>query len=138
MADSLTRCIVALVMSTELPRPLRWAVWLLILEAVVTAVVALVLGYLAIAAEPDDLTRAMAVAGYVALLAAGLAGAAAGLHRRKPRARAPAIALQLLAVMLAVMFATSGRPLLALPVALLGMVVVTLLVAPSTHAALTR
>src|SRR5690606_39489385 len=110
MADSLTRCIVALVMSTELPRPLRWAVWLLILEAVVTAVVALVLGYLAIAAEPDDLTRAMAVAWYVALLSAGLAGAAAGLHRRKPRALAPAVALKQLSVMLVVMYATRRRP----------------------------
>lgn len=126
----------ALVTSTELPRPLRWAVWLLVLEAVVAGLVALALGYQAVSARPDNLAGAVAVAGYVALLAAALGGLAAGLHRRKPRARAPAIVLQLLTVMLAVAFGTSGLLWLAVPVAALGIVVATLLFAPSTHATL--
>jgi uncharacterized membrane protein len=123
-------------MSTELPRSLRWAVRLLAAEAVVVGVLALGLGYQAVAARPDNLAGAIAVAGYVALAATALGGLAAALYRRKARARAPAIVLQLLLVMLAVVLATSGWVWVAVPAALLGMAVATLLFAPSTHVAL--
>lgn len=126
----------ALVTSTELPRALSWAVRLLVVEAVAVGVLALVLGYQAVASRPANLGGAIAVAVYVALGAAALGGLATALRRRKARARAPAIVLQLLLVMLAVVLITSGLAPVAVPVALLGMTVATLLFAPSTHTAL--
>lgn len=122
---------------TELPGPLRWAVWLLGAEGVATAGLALFFGYQAVAAEPASRGDALALAGFLALAALALLGlAVVGLAHRKPRARAPAIVLQLLAVMFAFVLFNSGLPGLAVPVGLLGILVATLLLAPSTSQAL--
>lgn len=118
---------------TDLPGPLRWAVWLLTAEAVVATAVAGFLGYQGLAAEPASLVDALALAGYVALLAAGLAGVAVALARRKPRARAPAIVLQLLLLMFAYVLATGGSAPLGVPLAVLCIAIVTLLLTPSTN-----
>lgn len=127
---------VSRVIPTDLPAPLRWAVWLLAVEAAGGGVLAAILLYQGFAAEPTDRGNALALAGFAAVLAAVLAGLALALSRRKPRARAPAIVLQLLAVMLAYLLVTEGLVGVGLPIAVLGIVVVTLLLAPSTNALL--
>jgi hypothetical protein len=121
----------------ELPRSLRWAVWLLLVEAVGAGLVAAFLAYQGFADEAANLGDALAVAGFALALGAVLAGLALALSRRKPRARAPAIVLQLLAVMFALSLLTSGGGWLGLPIGLLGGVVATLLLAPGTTGALT-
>lgn len=94
---------------TALPGPLRTAVWLLAAEAVATAGLAGLLGYQAVAGTPADVGAALSLAGFTAMVAAGLVGLAVALARRKARARAPAIVLQLLAVMLAIVLVTGGE-----------------------------
>jgi hypothetical protein len=116
--------------------PLRWAVWLLFVEAVGGGLVGLLLLYQGIAGEAADQGNAFALAGFVAVVAAILAGLGLALARRKPRARAPAIVLQLLSVMIGLALLTSGGGLVGIPIAVLGVVVATLLLTPSTHTAL--
>jgi hypothetical protein len=122
---------------TELPTPLLWAVRLLVVEAVGAGLVAVFLVYQGIADEANNLGDALAVAGFAGVIGAALAGLALALARRKPRARAPAIVLQLLSVMFAYALLTSGVGWLGLPIGLLGVVVATLLLAPATTGALT-
>jgi hypothetical protein len=117
--------------------PLRWAVRLLAVEAVAAGLVAIFLTYLAIAGESANRGDAFALVGYVAVVGAVLAGLGYALARRKPRARAPAIVLQLLAVMSAVLMIGAGLFWIAVPVMALGVLVTTLLLAPATTAALT-
>ena len=62
---------------------------------------------------------------------------AAGLAKGKARARAPAIVLQLLAVMTAVVITGAGMVWLAIPLALLGVLVASLLLTPAAGGALT-
>lgn len=121
---------------TELPGPLRGAVWLLGAEALAAAAVAGLLVYQAVTGEPADVGAALSLAGFTVVVAAGLAGLAVALARRKARARAPAIVLQLMAVMLAVVMITGGATGFGLPIGVLGVAVATLLLAPSTSTAL--
>lgn len=121
---------------SPLPGPLRWATRLLFTEAAVTAALALLLLYQALTGEPVDRSWAVALAGITALAAAGLCGLAVALRRRAPRALAPAIVLQLIAVMVGIVQITSGVPWQGLPPALVGVTVATLLFAPSTATAL--
>jgi hypothetical protein len=122
---------------SPLPAPLRWAVRLLVLESVAVAAVALLLAYEGLTAEAGDPVDALAVVAFALLMAAALAGLALGLARRKPRARAPAIVLQLLTVVVAYYLTAAGLLWLSLPVAALALLVITLLLAPTTSAALT-
>lgn len=123
--------------STDLPSPLRWAVWLLVVEAVGAGLAAVLLAYQGFADEAANVGDAVAVAGFAIVVGAALAGLALALSRRKPRARAPAIVLQLMAVMFALTLLTSGAGWLGLPVGLLGIAVATLLLTPGTTGALT-
>ncbi|MPZ29017.1 MAG: hypothetical protein GEV12_22115 [Micromonosporaceae bacterium] len=123
-------------MVTELPGPLRGAVWLLGTEALAAAAVAGLLVYQAVTGEPADVGAALSLAGFTVVIGAALAGLAVALTRRSARARAPAIVLQLLAVMLAVVLITGGAAGFGAPVAVLGVAVATLLLAPSTTEAL--
>jgi drug/metabolite transporter (DMT)-like permease len=111
-------------------------VWLLIVEAVAAGLVGVLLVYQGIAGEAADRGNAFALAGFAAVLAAALAGLGLALSRRKPRARAPAIVLQLLSVMIGLALATSGLGLAGLPVAVIGVTTATFLLTPSTHEAL--
>lgn len=119
------------------PAPLRWAVRLLALESAAVAVVAVLLAYEAVTAEAADPVGALAVVVFALLMAGALAGLALALTRRKPRARAPAIVLQLLTVVVAYYLTVAGLLWLSLPVAALALLVITLLLAPTTSAALT-
>lgn len=124
--------------STVLPTPLRWAVRLLAVEAVAAGFAAALLLYLAIAGDPGSPGFAFAVAGFAGVVAAAIAGLAAALARRKPRAQAPAIVLQLMAVMAASVLLTSGVIWLGVPIGLLGISVATLLLTPSTNTTLRK
>lgn len=121
---------------TELPGPLRAAVWLLGAEALAVAAGAGLLGYQAITGEPADVGSALSLAGFTLLVAAVLAGLVVALARRKARARAPAIVLQLIGVMSAVFLMIGGEARFGVPIAVLGVAVATLLLAPSTDTAL--
>jgi hypothetical protein len=116
----------------ELTPTLRWAVRLLVVEAIAVGLMAALIGYGGLTGVAAERSDALTVAGFVALVAVALAGLAAALHRRKPRARAPAIVLQLLLVMLGVVVLTGGAVWLGAPFVLLGVVVATLLFAPSS------
>jgi len=122
---------------TDLPSPLRWAVWLLVVEGIGAGLAAVFLAYQGFADEAANLADALAVAGFAVVVGAVLGGLAVALARRKPRARAPAIVLQLLAVMFAYALVTGGAGWLGLPVGLLGIGVATLLLTPGTTGALT-
>lgn len=126
----------AAVTDQQNPASLRWAIRLLAVEATAVGVIALVLGYRGIVAEPTSVGDAMAVAGFVAVVAAALAGLSVALARRKPRARAPAIVLQLIAVMTGYLMIGAGQLWLGAPIGVLGVAVTTLLVAPATSAVL--
>jgi hypothetical protein len=122
--------------TSRTPAALQWAIRLLGLEAVAAAGLAVLLGYQAVVAETASRADAFAVTGFVLLLAVALAGLAVALARRKPRARAPAIVLQLLAVMSGVLVLTNGLAWWPLVLIAVGVVVSTLLFAPATAAAL--
>lgn len=119
------------------PATLRWAVALLVVEAVTVALLAVFLVYQGIADEAASLGTALSVAGFTLVVAAVLAGLAFALWHRKPRARAPAIVLQLLAVMYALTTLTGGAVWPGLPAGVIGIVVATLLLTPATTGALT-
>jgi hypothetical protein len=123
--------------ATRPPSTLRWVVRLLGGETVTAALVAAWLAYGGFTAEVASLVDALAVAGFAAVLAAALGGLSFALSRRKPRARAPAIVLQLLGVVVAYFLTTVGLAWLSVPVAAVALLVVTLLLTPSTTAALT-
>jgi hypothetical protein len=105
-------------------------------ETVAVAAVALLLMYEGLTAETADPMDALAVVVFVAMMAAALGGLAFALARRKPRARAPALVLQLLGVVVAYFLTTAGLLWWSVPVAGVALTVITLLLTPSTTAAL--
>jgi hypothetical protein len=134
-----TRCgryRVAVTAPDRLPGALRWAARLLAAEALTVAGLVIYLGFETATAGAADLTDAVALIGFAILLAAAAAGLAVALARRKPRARAPAIVLQLLGVVVAYYLATTTVAWLAAPVVAVALLVITLLLVPSTTAAL--
>jgi hypothetical protein len=124
------------VTATTDPGPLRWAVGLLAAEALAATALAGLLVWQAATGQPADAGFAFSLAGFAAVFGAALAGLAVALAHRKPRARAPAIVLQLVTVMIAIPLVTGGAVGFGVPIALVGLVVATLLLAPSTAAAL--
>ena len=122
--------------SITLPTPLRWAIRLLWVEVAALAATVLFLLYQDVAGAAASLSDALAVTGFVAVTGAALAGLTVALSRRKARARAPVIVLQLIAVMTGYLLITSGHVWLGVPVGALGVAVTSLLVAPATSEAL--
>lgn len=122
---------------TALPTSLRWATRLLLAEAAAVVVVVAYLAYAFLSAAGADLVGTLGVIGYAAMMTVGLAVVAMALTRRKPRARAPALVLQLLGVVVAYYLATAGMWWLSLVVAVIALVVITLLLVPATTTALT-
>lgn len=119
-----------------LPATLRWAVRLLWVEVAAVATAVLYLLYQDLTGTATDLADALALTGFVAVGGAALAGLAVALARRKARARAPAIVLQLIAVMTGYLMIGAGQLWLGAPIGVLGVAVTTLLVAPATSAVL--
>jgi len=122
--------------SADSPVPLRWAVWLLLAEAVAVGGVAAFLAYEDLTGAATDLTAALAVTGFAVLMAAALAGLAVGLHRRRSGARAPAIVLQLMLLPIGYYMIDGGLAWLGIPVMALGLLVCALIVNPASTRAL--
>jgi len=123
--------------TAELPAPLKWAARLVFAEAVAVVVTVTGLAYRWLRETPADPLGTVGVLLYAAIMAGALAGLGVALARRKPRARAPAIVLQLLAVVVAYYLVMEGLVVLSLAVAALALLVITLLMLPATTAALT-
>jgi len=122
--------------SVTLPATLRWAVRLLWVEVAGVAAAVLFLLYQDLTGTATDLADALALTGFVVVGGAVLAGLAVALTRRKTRARAPTIVLQLIAVMTGYLMIGAGQLWLGAPIGLLGVAVTSLLVAPATSAVL--
>ncbi len=112
---------------------LKWAVWLLLIQATGLAFVTALLIYLNLTAEKTSVAMAWSSTVYVALLTAAFAFLAASLSRRKRWARGPAIVVELLQVPIGYTMITNGLPVLGVPVLLLGLLGAALLLAPSTR-----
>lgn len=118
------------------PATLRWAVRLLLLEAAAVAVIAGLLLYEDLTAAAADIGAALAVTGYAAVMAGALALLAVNLGRRRAWPRGPAIALQLLLLLMSYTMVTGGLAWLGVPAGALGLTVAGLLIAPATREAL--
>lgn len=118
------------------PATLRWAIRLLYVEATTLALVAGLLLYETFTVAEVHRGSAAAFTGFTALVAAALAYLGRSLYRRQPRARAPAIALQLFMLPTAYYMVSGGLAWLGLPVGALALVVIWLLIASSTREAL--
>jgi hypothetical protein len=121
---------------SQVPSPVRWAAALVGLEALLIGAGAAVLLYLTLTSTPDSLPRALAEVVFVALGAGLLGGAAVGLSRLSPWARAPVVVLQILLGLLAFTTAFQAqRPLVGLPVLVLVATVLYLLATPASRLA---
>jgi hypothetical protein len=118
------------------PTSLRWAVWLLILEAIGIGLVGVVLVYEDLSAAATNLGAALTVTALAFASAAALALLARALWRRRAGARGPAVALQLLLPPIGYYMIQGGVGWLGVPVILLGLFGCGLLVAPPTTQAL--
>jgi hypothetical protein len=118
------------------PTALRWAVWLLLGEAVAVAGVAAFLAYEDITATTVNLAAALPVTGFAVLAAGLLAALARALWRRRSGARAPAIVLQLMLLPVGYYMVQGGLAWLGVPLMALGLTVCVLIVSPSTTRAL--
>ncbi len=119
-----------------LPAPLGWAVRLLYAEAAAAGVGTGYLLYEDITSTATDVRAAILVTLYALALAGALGGLAYALSRRRPWARGPVVAIQLLFLPVGYYLATGGQPWLGIPIALVGLVVAGLLVTPSSTKAL--
>lgn len=118
------------------PAPLRWAIWLLIVEAVGVGVVGAVLVYEDLTAEATETGAALAVTAFAFAAAAAFALLAWALRQRRGGARGPAVALQLFLLPIGYYMVQGGVGWLGVPVMLVGLLGCGLLVAPSTTRAL--
>jgi energy-converting hydrogenase Eha subunit E len=115
-----------------LPPTLMWAVRLLYGEAAVVGIIAIYLAYQDIAGGAVDLRAAIFVTLYAAAMAAVLGGLAYALSRRRPWARGPAVALQLMLLPIGYYLTIGGLPWFGVPVGVIGLVAGGLLVTPSS------
>ncbi len=118
------------------PASLSWAVRLLYAEAVAAGAVAAYLVYADATGAASDQRAAILVTAYAVALAGVLGGLAYALSRRRPWARGPVVALQLLLLPIGYYLTTGGEAWLGVPLALLGLLVGGLLVTPSSTRAL--
>jgi hypothetical protein len=115
-----------------LPSTLRWAVWLIRVEAVAVGLVAAFLLYEDATATATNLTSAILVTAFVVAAAGALWLLGAALANRRAGARAPAIVLQLMLLPIGYYMTTGGLGWLGIPLIALGLLVAGLLVSPPT------
>lgn len=118
------------------PSTLRWAVWLLALQAILVAGVTAFFGYEDATATPDNARNAIALTVFFGVLALLLGLVAWLLHRRNRLARGPAVVLELMLLAIGYFMIKAALPWLGVPVMLLGLVSAGLLVTPSAREAL--
>ncbi|MEV7230432.1 MULTISPECIES: hypothetical protein [Polymorphospora] len=118
------------------PPPLRWAVRLLIGEAVALGLVAAYLVWQDLTATANDLATALLLTAFAVAGALALWALAVALRRRRAGARAPAIVLQLMLLPVGYYMIQGGLAWLGLPLIVLGLLVTALLVSPPTTRAL--
>jgi hypothetical protein len=118
------------------PATLRWAVWLLYVEALAAAVVTVLLLYAVVTQRAVTAGTAVSVVVFMAMLAALLALLGALLARRKAAARAPAIVLELLFLPIGYYMVAGGLAWLGVPVMIAGFACCVLIFAPRTRESL--
>lgn len=118
------------------PATLRWAVALVLGEAVAGIAITAYLVVEDVTADASDRAGAIAVTGYFAAVAVLLAVLARALWRRRGWARGPAIFLQLMLAPIGYYMVAGGLAWLGVPVLLGGLLGAVLLVAPATRNAL--
>jgi hypothetical protein len=118
------------------PAPLRWAIWLLVVEAVGVGLIGAFLVYEDLTAEATEIGAALAVTALAFAAAAAFALLARALWRQRGGARGPAVVLQLFLLPIGYYMIQGGLAWLGVPVILLGLLGCGLLVAPSTTRAL--
>jgi hypothetical protein len=120
----------------QAPASLRWAAFVVGVEAAAVALGAVAWLWLTLTSTPESLARALAEVVIIALVAAGLGAAAVGLSRVSGWARGPVIAAQ-------IFFGLSGfvaafeadRPLIGVPVLLVVAAELYLLATPEARLA---
>jgi hypothetical protein len=121
------------------PRPLRVACGLLVVEAVGLLAAAVVLLVDALTGHPTDRTSAVLAAAFALVAAWALAFGARGLLHLRPSARMPMVVLQILAVPVGYQLAfDSDRPEWGGPILLGALAVLYLLFTPPVRAVLDR
>ncbi|TFV66424.1 UNVERIFIED_ORG: hypothetical protein E4P37_06850 [Bacillus sp. AZ43] len=119
---------------TEAPPALRRAALVVGLEAVAIGAGALVWLWLTLTGDPDSLARALAEVVVLALLAAGLGAAAAGLARAAGWARGPVVAAQIFLGLSGFVAAFEAQlPLVGVPVLVVVATVLYLLATPEAR-----
>jgi hypothetical protein len=119
-----------------LPPTLAWAVRLLYGEGGVVGLITVYLAYQDVSGSATNLRAAIFVTLYAAAMAAVLGGLAYALSRRRPWARGPSVALQLMLLPIGYYLTIGGLPWFGIPIALVGLVAGGLLVLPSSARAL--
>jgi len=121
---------------TRAPATLRWAVWLLAVQAVALAGVTGLFVYEDITARPGNMSDALATTAYFAVLTLIFAVLAWYLRQHRSWARGPAIVLELLSLPVGYLMLQAGQVWLGPPVMLLGLTGAGLLLAPASRGAL--
>lgn len=117
------------------PATLRWAIRLLLAEAVALGALTLFLTYEDLTADATDLTSALLITVFAAGGTAILVFIARALGNKRAGARAPAIVLQLMLLPIGYYMIGGGLAWLGIPLMALGLVVCGLLLsAPTTRA----
>jgi hypothetical protein len=118
------------------PGTLRWAIRLLLLQALGVAVVTCLVLYAAFTQKAQTLATGLSTVAVPLGLAVLLGLLAWQLNRRRSWARGAAIVLQLLIVLSGATLVTSGLAWAGVPVILVALVGAVLLLAPSSREAL--
>jgi hypothetical protein len=121
---------------TPVPATLRWAVWVLFVEAVGVAVVTGFLIYDALTRTASNRGGAAGAVIFPVLLAVLFALLGWQLRRRRGWARGPAIVLELLMLPVGYYMISGGAGWVGVPVMALGLLGAGLLLAPSSREAL--
>lgn len=118
--------------SARPPATLHGAVAVLALQALAVTVLAAVLIYADFTAEAADLRVALGVTVFALVAAGSLGGLAWALRRRRPGARGPALALELMLCAPAYFMINGGMPQLGWTVLAASLAAVGLILAPPT------
>lgn len=123
-------------MSEPSDTTLRWAVRVVLLQAVALAGLTALLAYSDATAQVTTLRMALSVTGYALLMTVLLASVGVNLARHRAWARGPAIVLELLQVPIGYGMLTGGAAAIGAPVLLASLAGAGLLLAPATRLAL--